>query len=67
MLIWDEGNLRAIGSKKDTKRYTIEVNEPFSLTIIDQDVFYTLRSLLIRNKIKFTEQIIDKEDDICKN
>ena len=62
-MIWDDDNLKAIGVKKSTKKYTIRVDEPFTVTT-DQDIFFSFRSVLIRNKIKFTETI---EEEICKN
>jgi len=62
-MIWDDDNLKAIGVKKNTKKYTIQVDEPFIVTM-DQDKFFAFKSVLIRNKIKFTETI---EEEICKN
>ena len=64
MDIWNDGNLKALGIKKDTKKHIITVNVPFTVTITDQDKYYNFRSILIRNDIPFTES---EEMEISKN
>lgn len=54
--IWDECNLKAVGcSKEQEVLYSITIEEPSVLSTTDKDRFLTLRSICIRNKIKFTE------------
>jgi hypothetical protein len=62
MNIWDEGNLKALGIKKETKKYHIKIDVSIDVTIDDQEKFFNFRSVLIRNSIPFTVT-----EEICKN
>jgi len=64
MNIWDEANLKAIGSKKSSKKYTITVNTPIVVTTDNQEKYFSFRSVLIQNNIQFT---VSETEEICKN
>ena len=51
MNIWDDGNLKAIGAVKSKKVYSIKVDNPFVVTMDEQEKFFNFRSVLIRNGI----------------
>ena len=58
--LWDEDNLKAVGVKKDATVYKITINTPVELTTTNPDLFYSTRSILLRNNIEFNEFIINK-------
>jgi hypothetical protein len=64
MDIWDEGNLKALGIKKETKKYTIKIDGPITVTISEQEKYFNFRSVLIRNDIPVIESV---EENVCKN
>lgn len=51
----DPGNQRALGMIKEKVIHKIQIDEPGILTLHSEEMYYQVRSALIRNQMKFTE------------
>ena len=49
------GNQRALGMIKEKVIHKIQIDEPGILTLPSEEMYYQVRSALLRNNIKFTE------------
>lgn len=55
--IFDKSNMKAVVSQMNAGKpkniYTIEINEPTSITIDDEAFYYKVKFLLMKNKVNF--------------
>lgn len=59
-MLWDDGNLKAIGALKAKKTYRILIDKPVELITTDSEIYYATRSMLLRNNVEFKEFIINE-------